>query len=112
MERLTYSIAEAVELTGLSLATVQRHLRDGRLPSVLVGRRRLIPARELEAFVTGVPDTPGGMEKSSGRVGPVPAPPREIFPPSQPPQTKEDQLSDREDGGGTVTEVNMGQEGA
>lgn len=51
MTRLTYSISEVVEATGLSKSTVIRHIKAGDLPSALVGGRRLIRASDLERFI-------------------------------------------------------------
>lgn len=53
-EREYLSPQEFVLRSGLSIATVRRYLRDGRLPSVQPGGRRsrvLIPVTALEPFV-------------------------------------------------------------
>lgn len=49
--RLTYSVQEAVKLTGLHKITIHRAIADGKLRSRLVGRRRLIDARSLHQYV-------------------------------------------------------------
>jgi excisionase family DNA binding protein len=51
VEKLTVSVAEAVEATGLSRTTLNRLLAKGELPSALVGGRRLIRVSDLEAFI-------------------------------------------------------------
>ena len=51
-QKLAYSLKEAAQLSSLSEATLKRCLRDGRLGSVRVGRRRLIPARALHDFLS------------------------------------------------------------
>jgi excisionase family DNA binding protein len=56
-ERLTYSVQEAVQLTGLHKITIHRAIADGKLRSHLVGRRRLIDARSLRTYV-GVENEP------------------------------------------------------
>lgn len=50
-ERLAYSIAEVCELTGLSRSLVYDILNDGRLGCIKVGRRRIITAQQLAAFL-------------------------------------------------------------
>ena len=45
--RVEVSPAEYAEATGVSLRTVRRRLADGSLPHRRVGRRVLIPAREV-----------------------------------------------------------------
>jgi excisionase family DNA binding protein len=52
MERLTYSAREVAEITGLSLPTIRRHIRDGHLPVTRIGRRVLVSHRDLLAFVS------------------------------------------------------------
>lgn len=49
--KLTLSIAEAIDATGLSKSTLLRHIKRGDLPSALVGGRRLIRVRDLEQFI-------------------------------------------------------------
>ena len=56
-QRLSYSPTEAAWATGLSLPTINRKIARGELRSVKVGRRRLIPAQELERLC-GVQTTP------------------------------------------------------
>jgi excisionase family DNA binding protein len=49
--RLAVNPAEAVRLTGLSRSTIYNLLGSGELPSVTVGRRRLIPVSALKKLV-------------------------------------------------------------
>lgn len=51
LEKLTLSVSEASAATGLSVATLHRHITAGTLKSRLVGRRRLIDAASLREFV-------------------------------------------------------------
>ena len=47
-----YSIEEARELLGgISRNSIYHLLRDGRLPSVPIGRRRFISAAAIDAFI-------------------------------------------------------------
>jgi excisionase family DNA binding protein len=46
--RLSYSLTEAAAATGISLATLHRKIATGELKGVKVGRRRVIPADELQ----------------------------------------------------------------
>jgi excisionase family DNA binding protein len=52
LERLAYSPHEVTHLLGLSIDSVRRHMRTGRLPSIQLGRRRLIPRDVLRALLT------------------------------------------------------------
>lgn len=49
--KLTYSIAEAKQATGLSRSTIYNLLQQGRLVSIKVGRRRLITALSLSSLL-------------------------------------------------------------
>ena len=53
MEKLGLSIVEVAEQLGVSRPTVYSLLerRDHPLPCVRIGRRRIIPRRELEAWL-------------------------------------------------------------
>jgi excisionase family DNA binding protein len=50
-DRLLVTIADAAALLSLSRRQVYRLIGERRLPSVCVGRRRLIPVAALEEFV-------------------------------------------------------------
>ncbi|MAG14037.1 MAG: hypothetical protein CMN78_05525 [Spirochaetales bacterium] len=50
--RITLSIPETAEISGLSIPTVNRRILDGTLPSLKIGGRRLIPVAELEKYIT------------------------------------------------------------
>ena len=49
--RLAYRPAEAAEVTGLSLETIKKLVRDGELPVCRVGRATCILRLDLEAFL-------------------------------------------------------------
>jgi len=53
MQRLAYSVREVSALTGLSTRTISRQIKQGRLRSVHVSRRVLIPAQALAEFLDG-----------------------------------------------------------
>jgi len=44
------SVPEFASVIGVSRITAYRHVESGKVPSVLVGRRRLIPVRYLETL--------------------------------------------------------------
>ncbi len=48
---ITYTLQKAAEESGLSMRTLQYAIERGELESLLIGRRRLIPARSLEEFL-------------------------------------------------------------
>ena len=53
-----YSIREAMEiLGGISRGTIYKLLKEGRLASVSIGRRRFIRRRAIEDFVAGATTT-------------------------------------------------------
>ena len=50
--RAALRVKDVVAASGLSKNTVHARIADGTLPSVKVGRARLIPRTSLEAFLT------------------------------------------------------------
>lgn len=50
-ERLSYNPDELVGLTGLGRSTVYALLRAGKIPSLRLGRRILVPRQGLEEFL-------------------------------------------------------------
>lgn len=51
--KLAYSIKEAVEATSIGRTTLYSHIAEGRLRTVRIGGRTLIPADSLHAFLEG-----------------------------------------------------------
>ena len=52
ISRLAYSLAESEALSGLSRSSLYRLIAAGRLRTIVHGRRRLVPAHELERLCT------------------------------------------------------------
>jgi excisionase family DNA binding protein len=52
--RLSYTIEAAVEVTGLARTRLFAAISDGSLASFRIGRRRMISAKALEAFIAGL----------------------------------------------------------
>ena len=50
-DQLLYSITDAAARLGVGRSLMYEMLGDGRLFTVKIGRRRLVPAEELERFV-------------------------------------------------------------
>ncbi|MBE2997247.1 helix-turn-helix domain-containing protein [Nocardiopsis sp. HNM0947] len=50
-EKVAYSVDEAAQALSLGRTTVKQLIATGDLPSVRVGRRRLIPRSALETYV-------------------------------------------------------------
>jgi excisionase family DNA binding protein len=50
-EKICYQIPEAVEVSGLGRTTLYREIAAGRLETVVVGRRRLVPRAALEDYI-------------------------------------------------------------
>lgn len=57
--KLLYTVPEVVALTTLSRSVIYELIRSGRLASVQQGRRRLIPAEALTAYVHLLSDEAG-----------------------------------------------------
>ena len=51
LERLAVSVEEAADALGVGRSTLFELIRDGRLGSIKVGKRRLVPTDELKAFL-------------------------------------------------------------
>ena len=51
LPRTAYSLDEVAQSLGLSRSTLYSEMAAGRLQTVKLGRRRLVPARELERLV-------------------------------------------------------------
>jgi excisionase family DNA binding protein len=51
-ERLAVTVPQAAEMLGLGRTKVWQLVRRGRLRSLRVGKRVLVPVRELERFLT------------------------------------------------------------
>lgn len=54
-ERDLYPVPDAAHRLGISEAYVWQLIADGRLGSVKLGQRRLVPRPALEAFIAGLP---------------------------------------------------------
>lgn len=50
-DKLAYSVKEAAHSLGIGRSTLLGLIRDGHLRSVKCGKRRLVPAAELAAFL-------------------------------------------------------------
>lgn len=50
---LTLTLERAAAITGISIATLRRHAKLGRLDLIKVGSRTLVEARSLEALLSG-----------------------------------------------------------
>ncbi len=51
--RLTLTVGETAELLGISRSTAYEYVRTGELPSVILGRRVLIPRHRLQRLLDG-----------------------------------------------------------
>lgn len=57
-EKLAYTIAEAVEATGLSDDTLYRKHQAGEITMLKAGRRTLINAADLQRLIANLPPLP------------------------------------------------------
>lgn len=54
-QRAALSVAEAAEYLGVNRRTLTRSLDEGEIPSIRVGRRRLIPTEGLRRLLSVTP---------------------------------------------------------
>jgi excisionase family DNA binding protein len=52
-ERRALSIKETAQVCGLSRATLYRLLNDGKLTTIKVGARRLVPVASIDTLLAG-----------------------------------------------------------
>jgi excisionase family DNA binding protein len=57
MDRLAHSIEEAADCLGVGRSVLCELIRDGRVKSVKIGRRRLIPDEALRSYLQGLMDS-------------------------------------------------------
>jgi len=55
MEKLAYTIPEAIKVTGIGRTTIYSMLQDGRLKGIKNGRRVLITAEALKESIASCP---------------------------------------------------------
>jgi len=70
-----YTVEEAMEvLGGISRNTIYNLMRDGKLASVPIGRRRFVPARAIDDFIASCTTTesPSVTSRRSRRVAQIP----------------------------------------
>ena len=63
--KLAYSVREACAALGITHPTLYKLIAAGRLRSITVGDRRLIPATELDRLLAGDGPNPGRREQAS-----------------------------------------------
>lgn len=54
--RISYSVAEALEVTGLGRNAFYDEIRSGHLVAKKVGRRTIVTARSIEQWLESMPD--------------------------------------------------------
>lgn len=52
-ERLTASVPDIARQLCLSERTIHRLIKSGELPSIKIGRRRLVPVKKLKSWLSG-----------------------------------------------------------
>jgi excisionase family DNA binding protein len=65
LKPLAVSIRRACELVGLGNTTIWKMIKEGRLQTMSVGRRRLVIYRSLEALVSASEEASGLMSERS-----------------------------------------------
>lgn len=51
MEKLTYSIAEAASVLGISKSYAYQMVKEQKLPVLSIGSRKVVPIRQLERWL-------------------------------------------------------------
>lgn len=54
MNKLEYRVPEAVEVSGIGKTTLYELIKQGKIEAVRVGRRRLVLASSLAAYLEGL----------------------------------------------------------
>jgi excisionase family DNA binding protein len=54
-DKMAYSVQEAAEQLGIGRTLAYELIREGRLPSIKLGNRRLVPHSDLVAFLEDLP---------------------------------------------------------
>jgi excisionase family DNA binding protein len=63
--KLAYSVLEACDLLSIGRTTLYGLIKSGDLQTRKVGRRTLIPAKSLDAFVSAVESQDQGSHRNS-----------------------------------------------
>lgn len=53
MDKLVYSIQEAADLLGLSKSYTYELVRNGTIPALVLGKKRVIPKEKFHDWVNG-----------------------------------------------------------
>jgi excisionase family DNA binding protein len=56
MSKIAYSVAEAVKVTGIGRTTLYAAIKSGRLQTRKIGRRRIVIADQLRAWLEAAHD--------------------------------------------------------
>lgn len=56
MEKMVYSIQEVAELLGISKSYAYELVRNGTIPALVLGKKRLIPKEKFAEWVNGRKD--------------------------------------------------------
>lgn len=51
MEKIGYSIEEAAQACGVGRTVMCALIKDGKVKSVKIGRRRIVPAESIQAYM-------------------------------------------------------------
>ncbi len=66
---VAFSLEDAAKAAGgVSRSTIYNEMRAGRLRSKLIGRRRVIPADALRAWIEAAPDGGASGQRGAGQV--------------------------------------------
>lgn len=55
VERVSFGVDEVAQRLGLSISSIRKHIRDGKLPARKLGGRTIILSADLNTFLEGLP---------------------------------------------------------
>ncbi len=76
MKETYYSVKQIAKMLDMHPKTIQRYMREGRLPAQKVGKEWRVTGHSLSTFLEGttenpIPDTSSGLQTIIGLAGPI-----------------------------------------
>lgn len=56
MEKLVYSVPEIAELLGISRSYAYELVRNGTIPAIVLGKKRVVSKKKFESWINGTED--------------------------------------------------------
>ena len=68
-KRATLTIAEAAEVLGISKSLAYKQADEGKIPTIRLGDRWVVPRAQLERLINGSADASAALMAEAGREG-------------------------------------------